>query len=276
MGDTFSWKTSDGLAIYAIDWPVNEAKAVIALVHGLGEHAHRYEHLVRFFHQHQIAVIAYDRRGHGQSAGRKGHTPKYGAFLEEIDQLLVETKKRYAELPVFLYGHSMGGNLVLTYALQYQPAIQGVIATAAHIRLGFEPSAFTLMLGRLMRNIFPAFTQSNGLDVQLISKDPVVVEAYTQDPLVHDRITAATGLAMLEAAADLDAYQGDFPVPLLLMHGGADGITAPAGTQALAQRLSSDVELKIWDGLYHEIHNETEQTEVFSYTLNWIEQLLKG
>lgn len=276
MAQSFSWQTADNLKIYAVDWPCEEPRAVVGIVHGLGEHIHRYEHVAAWFNQHKIAVVGYDRRGHGQSEGKRGHTPKFSAFLDEIAQLAVEIELRYPDLPLFLYGHSMGGNLVLNYTLRRHPTIAGVIATGPHIRLSFQPNVVTLGLGKMMRGILPGFTQSNGLDVQQLSRDPQVVKDYQADPLVHDRLTASTGISMLEAAAELDAFTGEFPVPLLLMHGSKDGITSPDGTHDFAERVYGNIQLKIWDGLYHEIHNEPEQEEVLQVVTDWINDHLAG
>ena len=270
MGNTFSWTTADGIDIYGIDWPTENAKAIVCIVHGLGEHIHRYEHLVDYFHKNNIAVIGYDRRGHGRSKGKKGHTISYDAFLDEVDHLLVEAKKRYPALPVFLYGHSMGGNIVLNFILDRSPAVNGVIATVPHIRLSFQPSRITLALGKIMKNIYPGFSQASGLDANLLSKDTKVVEAYKKDPYVHNKITAITGLGMLDKADVLDQYIGAFPVPLLIMHGSFDGVTCPEGSKDFAARVKGDITLKIWNELYHEIHNEAEQELVFATIIEWI------
>lgn len=272
QADSFSWTTSDGVNIYAVDWPCDNPKAVIGIIHGLGEHVHRYEHLVSYMHEQRIAVIGYDRRGHGQSEGKKGHTSSYQAFLDEIAQLAVEAEERYPKLPFFMYGHSMGGNLLLNYVLRRHPTIQGAIVSAPHIRLAFEPSAVMVGLGKLMRGIFPGFSQPNGLSVDQLSRDQAVVDAYVADPLVHDQVTAITGMSMLETGAELNQYAGAFPVPLLLMHGGEDGITSAPASEEFAGRVSGDVQLKIWDGLYHEIHNEPEQLQIFDLVSGWINE----
>lgn len=270
MATPFFWKTADGIQIYAYDWSCDPARAVIALVHGLGEHVHRYEHLAKWCNARQMALVGYDRRGHGQSGGKRGHTPRYGAWLDEVAQLLVEVELRYPDIPVFLYGHSMGGNLVLNYVLRRHPTISGVIATAPHIRLAFTPNPVTVALGKLMRRLAPGFTQPNGLETEALSRDRAVVEKYIEDPLVHDRLTAAAGIGLLEAARWLDTYRGNFPLPLLLMHGGADRITSPEGTKAFTERVGGEVSLKIWDGFYHEIHNEPEHEQVLAWATDWL------
>ena len=272
MSTEFSWQTADGIKIYGIDWPCEAPCAVVGIIHGLGEHVHRYEHVVHYFHQHNIAAIGYDRRGHGRSGGKKGHTTSYQAFLDEIGQLVVEAEERYPDTPVFLYGHSMGGNLLLSYIIRRHPNITGAIVSAPHIRLAFQPSAVMLAMGRMMKGVFPGFTQPNGLDVEQISRDKDEVEKYKNDPYVHNKLTAITGMSMLESATTLDKYQGAFPVPLLLMHGTADGITDPQGSEDFAARIKGDITFKKWEGLYHEIHNEPEKGEVIALMVNWINE----
>ncbi|MCB0593409.1 MAG: lysophospholipase [Lewinellaceae bacterium] len=268
----FNWQTEDGLAICAKEWKAEKPKGVICLVHGLGEHIGRYAHLARFFTAEGFSVIGYDRRGHGRSEGLKGHAPDSEALLDEVAQLLVEAEIRHRELPVFLYGQSQGGLLIVAYALRRHPNIQGVIASSPWIRLSFEPPAAMVALGKLMHRIYPTFSQSNGLNAAHLSKDPAVARAYEEDPLVHDRITAAMGMAMLGLSRWLNAYSGPFPVPLLLMHGTADRITSPEASRDFAERLQGDVTFKAWDGLYHEIHNEKSKDQVFRFVLGWLLQ----
>ncbi|MFK7936273.1 MAG: lysophospholipase [Saprospiraceae bacterium] len=268
----FSWTTKDGLNIYAKHWPASNApKGVIALVHGLGEHANRYNHFADFFNKNGYSVVGYDRRGHGKSEGKRGHTPSYAAFLNEIAQLLVETEELYPDLPTFLYGHSMGGNLGLKYSLDRHPTLNGVVVTGPHIRLSFQPPAIKVGLAKLVKSIAPSLIQDNELDPTHVSSDPAVVRDYIKDPLVHSKISIMTVTAMLESAAWLDKYKGKVDIPTLLMHGSDDKITSYQGSKDFAARVKGeDVTFKGWDGFYHEIHNEKEQLQVFEYTLDWL------
>lgn len=105
----FNWTNDNGNKIYAIEWPVTAARAVIGLIHGVGEHCRRYDHVSKFFAKNGIAVVAYDRQGYGRSEGRRGHAAKYSEYIDEVAHLLIECERRYPDLPAFLYGHSMGG-----------------------------------------------------------------------------------------------------------------------------------------------------------------------
>ena len=261
----------DKLPLFTRAWKIENPKAAIVLVHGFGEHSGRYAHLADFFNKNGYSVYALDNRGHGKSEGKRGHTPKYEAYLDDIEVFLDYVRTQNKNTGIYLYGHSMGGNLVLNYLLRRKPAVKGVIVTGPWIQLAFEPKPILVTMGKLMRSIVPTFTQNSGLQQEHISKDPKVVEAYKQDPLVHGNISAAASLGLLEAASFLNTYEGEVPVPLLIMHGEDDLITSQPASEAFAKRLKGKVTYKKWEGMYHEIHNEPPQLAVFNYTLGWLE-----
>ena len=267
----FSWTTRDGLKIYAKDWSITQPKGVICLVHGMGEHINRYNHFAAFFNKNGYAVIGYDRRGHGKSEGKRGHTPGYVRYMNEIAQLMVEAEERYPNVPTFLYGHSMGGNLSLKYTLERHPTLNGLIVTGPWIKLAFQPPSIMVGIAKIAKRVMPGFTQNNDLEADHLTRDPLVNQAYLDDPLVHNKITAMTAASMLEAAAELNNFNGEIKVPTLIMHGSQDKIIDYGAAEHFAKRVKgTDVTFKGWDGFYHEIHNEKEQLEVFAYTLRWL------
>lgn len=275
---TFHWQTKANLEIYAKEWTPTHPRAVICLVHGLGEHINRYEHFTEYFGNHGFVTIANDHHGHGQSGGKRGHVPDYQSFMEEISQLVVHATERYPTLPIILYGHSMGGNLALNYVLDRHPKIAGIVATGAHIQLpaAAQPSAGLMIMAKVMNKIYPSLQQPNGLDVNNISSDPAEVKKYQNDPLVHDKISMRTALSLIKKADFLNSYGGKMPIPTLLMHGSADKITSPKGTIDFAKRVGGDVTFKLWDGMVHEIHNEPDKQVVFKFVLEWMEKTIKN
>ena len=267
----WNWKTSDGLDMYARGWaPQGMPKAAIMLVHGHGEHVARYDHVAAALTGKGYALLGFDLRGHGRSGGSRGHTPSYDTLMDDIASFSQQTDLRYAGLPRFLYGHSLGGNLVLNYALRRKPDLHGVIATGPWLKLAFDPPASQVTLGRLMNGIAPGFTQHSKLDTQGLSHDQVVVAAYEKDPLVHDKISARLFVAIYESGLWALEHAAEFPLPLLLMHGAADPITSARASQEFTKKAGNQATLKIWDGLYHEIHNELEKAEVFNTMLDWL------
>lgn len=265
-------KSKDGLELFVHAFPSEEPpKAIVCLVHGHGEHIERYEHLASYLNDAQYSMIGFDLRGHGQSGGSRGHTPSYEALLDDIDTFLDEVRKDYPNLPLFLYGHSMGGNLVLNYAMRRKPDVKGVIATGPWLKLAFEPSKTQVMLAKMMQKLFPAFTQNSDLATDALSRDPDVVRAYEEDPYVHDKISARLFMVIHNSGLWALEHAAEFPLPLLLMHGGADRITSAEASKAFGEKAKEKTDLKIWEGLYHEIHNEPEKEEVFKTIVEWLD-----
>ena len=269
----FEFKTFDGLSLFGQSWqPENLPRAVICLVHGMGEHSGRYGHVADRLTQAGYSVSAFDLRGHGKSLGPRGHTPSYEALLNDINSLLNEVDKNFPELPLFLYGHSLGGNLALNYVLRRQSHLKGVIATDPWLRLAFEPPRFKIILAQITNYIWPSFSQKNGLDTKVLSRDSEVVHAYENDPLVHDYISARMFISIYQAGQWALEHASEFSLPLLLMHGGDDKIISVKASHEFAGKITENCNLKIWDGLYHEIHNEPEKEEVFKFLIDWLDK----
>lgn len=272
----FSWTTKSRQKIYAYLWPVEEdAKAVICLVHGLGEHLHRYEHFAAYYNERGYVVMSFDNVGHGRSGGKRGHASSYQIHMDNINELIQEADKRYPLLPKFLYGHSMGGNFVLNYGLKNNPSIAGLITSGAFITLDKMPSAFLMGAVKVIRHILPALLQPNDLNPEHVSSDPEEVKKYINDPLVHDKISTNAAVELFAAAEWLENYSGHNDLPILLMHATDDYLTSPNGSKLLASNLDGDVTHKEWEGMYHEIHNEPDQEQVFDYTIDWIENKIE-
>jgi alpha-beta hydrolase superfamily lysophospholipase len=269
--EEFSFHTKDGLNLYAQSWSPDSPEGVICLVHGLGEHSGRYVYVADLLNKAGYAVLASDLRGHGKSEGLRGHTPSIDAFMKDIDLLLEEAKRRYPHQPRFLYGHSLGGILVLNYTLRRRPELAGVVATSSGLRTALELQKGKIVLVKLLGSVMPKQTIASGLDAATISRDPEVVKKYLSDPLVHDKITFGMAKALSDAISWVFAHASEFTVPLLLMHGTADQLAFPAGSKEFASLVHGDCTLKLWDGLYHETHNEPEKDEVLAYMVGWLE-----
>lgn len=269
----FSLQTSDSMRLFAQAWqPAGQVKAAICLMHGIGEHSGRYQHVAAALTQAGYAVLGMDLRGHGLSDGRRGHVPSLEAIFDDIHLMLEEAQRRFAGVPIFIYGHSMGG-LVLNYVIKFKPPLAGVVVTSPNLRLAFEPPAFKVALGKMMNSIWPAFSQASELETTAISRDSEVVRAYVDDPLVHDRISARLFICVVyEASKWALEHAGEFSLPLLLMHGSGDRITSAEGSREFAAQAGDICTLKIWDGSYHELHNEPEKEQVFAEIISWLDQ----
>lgn len=273
--EEFHWRSIDDLNIYGKYWaPVKEIKGVVCLVHGMGEHCSRYEFVGKFLSDNGIAMIGYDQRGHGKSEGKRGHTPSYDHLLQGVDNLIHKAKELFPELPLVLYGHSMGGNLVLNYVMERKPILNGVIASSPWLRLAFEPPAIQVKLGHLMKKIYPAFSQSTGLDTKAISRVAEEVRKYESDPLVHDKITAMMFTSVYDAGMRALATPEELELPLLLFHGSADKLTSHDASKEFAAKVKSDVTFKTFEGAFHETHNDLCRAEVLQLIKNWVEERL--
>jgi alpha-beta hydrolase superfamily lysophospholipase len=268
---TYFLEAFDGRKMFFHQWMAEDtARASLVLIHGMGEHSGRYRDLASYFCANGINVYAVDLFGHGKTEGQRGHTGKMSDYLWQID--FIVGMIRQLKLPLFLYGHSMGGGLVLNYLFRKNPRIAGVIVSAPAISPAFDIPKAKLALGKVGRKILPSLSQRNGLSVEGISKDPEVINAYHADPLVHDLISAEVGIGVIEWGKWLGNLGRDaVAVSLLVMHGDEDRITSHGASEKFASKfLSGDVTFKSWKGLYHELHNEPEKAEVFSYVLHWM------
>jgi alpha-beta hydrolase superfamily lysophospholipase len=273
MHTELDWRSQDGLTFYAQEWrPEAPPRALVCLVHGLGEHSGRYAHVAAALNQAGYALLAFDLRGHGRSGGPRGHTPSFEALMEDIDLLLQQGGQRFSGRPRFLYGHSLGGSLVLNYVLHRRPALAGVIATSPLLRVAFEPPPVKVLLGRIMSVLAPAFAQPTNLETKALSRDPEVVHAYENDPLVHDLVSARLFVAFSKAGQWAIEHAAEFSLPLLLVHGDADRITSASASREFASKVPGDCTLKIWEGFYHETHNEPQKAEVLAFMVDWLHE----
>lgn len=273
------WDGNDGIMFFTQGWePDTDPKALIALVHGLGEHTGRYAHVGKVMTDAGYAMVGFDLRGHGKSGGARGHFPSLRTVMQDIKEFLVFLAQRYPELPQFLYGHSLGGLLVLTFALKDNAGVKGVIATGPGLRSPIHDQKLKVAMAKLLGSLVPSIQLSSDLEVTALSRDQNVVKAYVNDPLVHDRMSLGFGKAGLDATDQVFNHAAEFPVPLLIMHSKIDKITYSSGSEDFARLVAeagNDVTLKLWEGLYHELHNEPEKAEVFAFMAEWLDKHLE-
>lgn len=253
--------------------PSDNPRAVIIMVHGIGEHIKRYTGWADSFSSEGIGFLGVDLPGHGLSDGKRGHVKKYSVFIEILDTLIDISHKTYPEVPIFVYGHSLGGGIVLEYLLRKRRSVKGAIVTSPWLRLSFEPSKLKQILARLMRYITPSLLQPTGLIVNHMSNDKEVVENYIKDPLVHDKISVNFFYGAIASSKYSMEHSSTLDVPLLIMHGSDDLITSPEASREFAEK-SAMAEIKIWNGGFHELHNEPFKKEVFDYIMDWINKQL--
>ncbi|HEY58744.1 MAG TPA: alpha/beta hydrolase [Anaerolineae bacterium] len=262
------------LRVVAHSWPVTSPRGGVVLIHGLGEHSGRYAHVAQALNEIGLSVLAPDLPGHGRSGGRRGHFPSYEQVLDLIGLVLDRLGEAVGGRPLLLYGHSLGGNLVINYTLRRPQGLRGAVASGPWLRLAIQPPRWRVALARTVGRLLPAVTQPNGLDPHDLSHDPQVVQAYIGDPLVHDRISAGLFLSAYQAGLWALENATWLQVPLLLMHGTADRLTSPEASAAFCARAGSLCTLRLWEGLCHEVHNEPQKAEVLTALREWLESIL--
>lgn len=269
---TTTLTTADGVSLFSRQWlPENAPVATIAIVHGLGEHCGRYEHVAAFFVDNGYAVFAADLRGHGQSDGQRGHIGSFDDYLTDVSTLLNHARQQNPTLPLFLMGHSMGGLIVLTYALKHPAGLAAVIASGPGLRSRVAVPGWKLMMGNVMSGLYPTLSMSNGLSADGLSTDRSVVEAYLADPLVHDRVTARWAKEFFAAGEQTMEQAHTLAVPTLILQGGNDPIVDPAGSREFFNRIKIEDKHHIeYPTLLHEIFNEPQQQSVFNDMQAWL------
>ncbi|MFS4491675.1 lysophospholipase [Maribacter sp. 2308TA10-17] len=261
-----------GCEVYGFQAIPNSVKGVVILVHGFGEHSGRYKNtVIPMLVSADLAVLTYDNVGHGKSSGRRGHCPSYEALLDILREVIEKAEARFPNLPVFLYGHSMGGNLVLNYVLKREVKLTGIVATSPYLRLAFKPPKWKIFIGRRLKG--SAITLPSGLDPSGISRIPEEVEKYKNDPLVHDKVSPMFSFPVMDAGEWAIQNANQLKVDTLLLHGTADQIIDPEGTKAFHQN-SAKTTLELFEGGYHELHNDSCKVEMLQTISNWLQQQL--
>jgi alpha-beta hydrolase superfamily lysophospholipase len=261
-----------GVKIFTRTWqPEGKLRGVVTLVHGLGEHCGRYAHVAETFCRAGYALLGFDLRGHGLSDGQRGHIPSTALVMDDIQAALDESAACFPGFPQFLYGHSLGGSLVLAFALERQPHLNGLIVSAPVLGPGEPVPIWKALLASCMDRLAPSFSMNNGLNTGNLSHDSEVVSAYRTDPLVHARVSARLGMFIINNGKDAIINAHHLNLPLLLMQGTADRIVSLEATQDFASSCEGHVTLILWEGLYHEIHNEPQKADVLAEMLRWMD-----
>jgi alpha-beta hydrolase superfamily lysophospholipase len=273
----FQLSDADNRKLNAYCWmPENDPLAVVAIIHGLGDHIGRYAYLSEFFNFNGIATIGMDYQGHGKSPGKRGHIRSFDVLMSNVEKLLIETRLRNIDIPLFLYGHSLGGNIVANFTLRHQSKeIAGVILSSPFLQLAFNPPKWKIKIAKILGNLFPSVTLSNEIDPMELSHDPFVGKAYMEDPLVHEKVSfklyniaTENGFWALNNAHLLN-------YPALLIHGDEDRLTSHLATEKFAGKAGPKATLKIWKGLRHELHNEKSKDEVLNHICKWIKEIIE-
>src|SRR5208337_2930959 len=271
--DTGTYTGKGGVEIFFQKWLAEKARAVLVIVHGVGEHSGRYTNLINALAGKRISVFGIDHRGHGRSEGKRGHIDSFMDYVYDLKLFVEFVKEENRGLPVILFGHSMGGVIGARYAMTYPDDLSMLVLSSPGFVPGFKVPEWKMKLAAFFSSRIRTLPVSSGISPQDISHDVDAVEAYVNDPLVHAKITARWVVEYARAAEECLANASNIRKPLLVFHGKADHIADyHASVNFYDMALSANKKLFTYDGLYHETLNEkpVERDKVLKDVIGWI------
>jgi len=262
---------SGGVRLFRRVWrPAGPARGVVINLHGLGDHSGLYAALVDHLTARGFVVHAPDLRGNGRSPGQRAYIDHWEQFREDLHALVTAVRREEGNLPLFLLGNSMGGLIVLDYALRYPDGLRGVIAAAPPLGRLSVPAPL-MALGRVMSLVWPRFSIQTGMDLTGLARDPAVRETVLADPLFHRYGTARLSTEVVKTIAEVQAAASRFPVPVLILHGSADRMVPPDGSRAFMARVGHpDHQLREYPGGYHVLFADLDREQVLGDLEQWI------
>ena len=260
-----------GYKLFLKSWPTDKTPSHnILIIHGLGEHSGRYDEFANFFLKKNIGVFAFDLVGHGKSEGVKGHVSKIQNFIDDIEEVLIIIRKKYIDIPIVLFGHSLGGCLALNYLIERKSKeINSAIVSSSWIITEVKLPKYLLRFQHILGVIFPRLRLSNRLNPNDLSKDTEIVKNYINDPYVHDRISLNLFKEVNKGIKKIKKEVYKLNLPILLTHGKKDKIISYKGSELLNKKIPHS-KLKIFENIFHEPHNDLEKKEVLNLYFDFI------
>lgn len=271
--ETSTLKTRDGLTLHTVAWRAETPRAVVLLVHGIGEHSGRYGHVAQALNDAGFSVYAIDHRGHGRSEGQRTLFESFDQPVEDVRLYFDVVRAANPQARIFIYGHSMGSLISTLFCQRYQDLVAGFISTGSPLAIDEgKPQLMISVLSLVARALPTLRLDTVGVGIEALSHDPEVITAYKVDPLIDSQPTPLGMAARLVQTARLArARLYTLTLPILALHGTGDQVCPPSGSKMIqALAASPDKSLKLYDGLYHEIHNEPEKATVFADIIAWL------
>ncbi len=266
-----------GCTLTSFTWLPDEApRAGLIIVHGAGEHAGRYQNLVNPLVPAGIAIFSYDERGHGRSDGQRSHIDAWDEYREDLHIFTDRIRAANPSLPLFLYGHSMGAATVLDF-IQYYPAyFPGVIVSGVPLVPLQAATPLLIMVAKVMSNVWPRYVSKSPSLSAGLSRDTQVGKAYDSDPLVFRERTARWATEILSVNENIKKKAGDIRLPILFIHGSEDPLVSAQGSKSFFEQVGSkDKTFHLYQGSYHEVHNDLEHERVAADIEEWIFQHIR-
>ena len=264
--------SADGVNLFVQTWAGNDhPQGILLLVHGLGEHSSRYQNYVDYFAPRGFTLYAFDTRGHGRSGGPRVYVDRFQRYVDDIALVVSHIQLTHGSLKPFVLGHSLGSLMVLCYGLQHPDDVAGIIASGTALQDALELPGWKRGLASTLSRVTPALQMKNGVPHRYLTHDSAVVAAYERDPLVQTNGTPRVLTEVEATRVYLLQNASLWRVSLLMVHGGDDHICLPEGARVFQAAVPDGLaELRVYDGLYHEIHNEFDKERVFADVERWL------
>jgi alpha-beta hydrolase superfamily lysophospholipase len=264
-----------GLELYRRHWqPESKPRTAVVLVHGVGEHSGRYMNVVGPLVEDGAAVYSYDQRGHGVSPGLRVHIDRWTEYRGDLTTYMRMVAEQAPDLPIVLYGHSMGSLVVLDYLLQRPEGVAGAIISGVAIEPVGVANRATIAMARVLTHVVPRFAVNLGIDASALTRDPRARADREADRLITDRATVRWGTESLDTVVRIKEGMAGIDLPLLVIHGGADQLNCPEGAKALFEAVASaDKTLRVYPDVYHEPHNDLGHEQVAADVKEWLAHL---
>lgn len=264
-------------SLFEQSWsPISDhTRGVVIMVHGLKDHSDRYSEVARKLTQNGFAVYAFDLRGHGDSEGRRVWTDSFDDYINDLELFYDYVRKERPSLPIYLFGHSMGGAIVTTFVLNSKNLetrpVEGLILSAPALKPGEDINGFLIGVTKVLGSITPSLAVLE-LDDSKFSRDPKVVEEMKKDPLIYQgKGPARTAKELLKAIANIQEKMNRITIPFITLHGTKDGLTNPDGSRDLLKNaIAEDKSIRIYEGMYHDLLHEPEKDKVYADMLAWL------
>ena len=272
---TGTFKGKSDVELFFQEWTVPSPKAILVVVHGMGEHSGRYDNLLDALSGSKISIYACDNRGFGRSAGKKGYVSSFMDYVDDQKIFIDMLKSANPKTPVLMLGHSLGGLIVFKYALEYGSSVSGIVLSSPAFVFTGKVAGWKKTLAKWLSTLKPDFSLSTGSDFAGLSHDPEYIESCKNDPLLHDIVSARFYTEFMKTSSECMGRAFEFNPPMLIFHGNADPIVDYKGSETIFERVSSrDKEVHIFDGLYHKTMNEIpeERQKVLAIVVAWIKK----
>lgn len=264
------WKSAPSVQLYGkISLPEGTMNALVVMVHGIGEHSGCYDELAEKFSLQSIGFLAFDLRGHGHSPGIRGHAD-IRRIKNDIRVIIKNMRDRFPSIPIILFGHSMGGNIALNYALENDVEIQGIIASSPWLKLVHPPLPLLVWTAKCCSCVVPWLTVRTGIKADQLFHDGVGAKSTKTDPLLHQKISLQLFSDLWKSGDIMIRNRHKLNIPLLLMHGTADPLTSHQASKSFAQKTNGYVTFRKWDGMRHDLLNDAGKEVVFQYVMKWL------